>query len=733
MYQHRLIPGIAVEVQPPVVPEGLPRMDVALFVGFAQRGPVHRPVRVDSVDAYRATFGGDLVLAAGHANGPEANATLPSCVRAFFSNGGTRAWVIRVARTAEMERRCGRSIAQDTASTRTFALKVNKGDGAPPLVVRAASLGSWADNMHVSARLDRTGSSPRLMLRADVAGEADVRGPFSIDPADTSGWWAQTDDDAFYADRNTVAQPRNWLAPAGAPILHTLDALTDSWSEPVGAEPDPRTPLERDGLSRFDASLFLDPTLADSTVMRLADDAGQMRDIDGVQLLGLHGAFAVPGGNDFGEPSLIAIPDAAQLGWTGRVPPKFIKPKNTPGEIPEAWRDHRGSCAIPAARKDAEGPDRTRFLDCATSLLAMPVFDALVELQTGIAVDLRWSQSEPGATYVLEEAGRADFKDAFEIWRGPDLSKLVQTKREGTYYYRVHAEHDGNISMPSVTGFLLQRAAWETLAPCNYVTDTLVTLHAALLRACASMGDQFALLSLPRHFWSHHAAQHVDAVRSAFAGAERPLSFGALYHPWIVAAKGSATDPTTQPTPPEGAVAGTFARRARDRGAWIAPARVPLQDIVALSPALPDTQREAFAAAGINLVRNDAIGFVASDTFTLSREFDWRQVNVRRLISLLRRAATRWGAPFVFEPYGDTLRRAIERIFGHALDDMVRRGAFAGKGGNDSYRLAVDASGSDRNNGKLVVEIGVAPSQPMRFLTLVLAQAGERFTVAEER
>ncbi|MCB0238244.1 MAG: hypothetical protein KDH08_06280, partial [Anaerolineae bacterium] len=41
----------------------LPRLDVAAFVGFAQRGPLHTPVAVEDVDTYRAVFGGDVLLA----------------------------------------------------------------------------------------------------------------------------------------------------------------------------------------------------------------------------------------------------------------------------------------------------------------------------------------------------------------------------------------------------------------------------------------------------------------------------------------------------------------------------------------------------------------------------------------------------------------------------------------------------------------------------------------------
>jgi Bacteriophage tail sheath protein len=62
------------------------RMDVAGFVGIAQRGPIHWPVKVESWSQYRAAFGG--FLQEGY---------LPDAVDGFFANGGRTCWVVRVA------------------------------------------------------------------------------------------------------------------------------------------------------------------------------------------------------------------------------------------------------------------------------------------------------------------------------------------------------------------------------------------------------------------------------------------------------------------------------------------------------------------------------------------------------------------------------------------------------------------------------------------------------------
>lgn len=731
MYPRRLLPGIAVDVPPPAFPDALPRMDVALFVGFAERGPTHRPVAIESVEAYAEVFGGDLVLAHGEADEGPATAALAPTVRSFFSNGGTRAWVIRVARTEALERRWRGAayVPADVAVARTFTLP-----GIPGARVQASSVGSWADDMRVSARVERSAGRLRLMLRGERGGVGVVSGPFGTSPDDPDSWWSERDDDAFYADPASSAGGRGWLAPIGMPADWNLSGLSDFWSEPVGADMEVRTPLERDGLSRFDAELFLDPQLATVSINAIGDMAARMRDIDGAPLFGLHGAFAVPGGADFAEPSMIAVPDAVQPGWAPRVPETLPPPINVVGDIPASWRDHLGSCAVPEAKPDMLRPDPTRFLDCATRLLGAPVFVALASPQPAGIVTLSWSPSEPGATYVLEEAGRADFSGAEEIWRGTERTHGVRVDREGAYYYRVRAELDGNISAPSVTGFLVQDSAWEAVPDAGYDPEPMLAVRIALLRTCAAIGDQFALLSLPRHYRASDGAAHVATLATRFPANEtRALSYAALYHPWIASPIGSEVAPEWLVVPPEGAVAGTFARRARQRGAWLAPANIPIEDIIALSPVVRDRDREDFARARVNLLHRLPIGFVATDAMTLSGEYDWGEINVRRLMSLLRRVCVRRGAPFVFEPNGDVTRRAIERSFGHVLDDMVRRGAFAGKGKADSYRLVVDATESDRMNGRLVIEIAVAPAQPLRFLTLVLAQAGERFTVAEER
>ena len=69
-------------------------------------------------------------------------------------------------------------------------------------------------------------------------------------------------------------------------------------------------------------------------------------------------------------------------------------------------------------------------------------------------------------------------------------------------------------------------------------------------------------------------------------------------------------------------------------------------------------------------------------------------------------------------------------------DDLFRRGAFAGRRRAAVVPVVTDDTLNtppSRDAGRFIVELRVAPSLPMRFLAVRLAQSGERLTVAEER
>jgi phage tail sheath protein FI len=213
-------------------------------------------------------------------------------------------------------------------------------------------------------------------------------------------------------------------------------------------------------------------------------------------------------------------------------------------------------------------------------------------------------------------------------------------------------------------------------------------------------------------------------------GERATLSFGALYHPWLVA---QAEEGQLRRFPADGAVAGIMARRSLARGAWIAPANEPLRGLVALTPAIDRSRWLDLQQAHVNLVRHEPYGFVALSSETLSIDDDLRQINVRRLLQLLRRLALRLGPGLVFEPHDDAFRRRVRRDLEGVLRDLFARGAFAGDVPDRSYQVVFRSTPQDVEQGRFVADLRVAPSLPMEFLNVRLAQVGNQTVVTEGR
>jgi phage tail sheath protein FI len=272
---------------------------------------------------------------------------------------------------------------------------------------------------------------------------------------------------------------------------------------------------------------------------------------------------------------------------------------------------------------------------------------------------------------------------------------------------------------------VVQAAARDGEEPAAQLA-TLEQLHASLLIFCAARSDVFGLLSLPGHFRERSARQMRDRLVSSpsLAGEERTLSFGALYHPWIVARDGDL-----RTLPPDGAAAGIMAGRALAGGAWLAPANRVFAGALAvepngIDPALRYGER-------FNVVEQTPSGFLVLNSDTLSTDSELRTIGTRRLIILLRRLALREGNRLVFEPNDARLARRIERQFEEVMTFLYARRAFIGATHEQAFRVIVRASADDRDNGRLFIELRFAPAEPMVFLTVRMVEAGGTWVVME--
>ena len=387
-----------------------------------------------------------------------------------------------------------------------------------------------------------------------------------------------------------------------------------------------------------------------------------------------------------------------------------------------------------------------------------------------------------GARSELQEAADPGFETARTLSRAAASPFALAGVRAATLYYRVRlASADGTdgtaVADPAPPGpwsntvtLLARDLAAATLEPPQaFEADDLLAVHRALTRLAAARGDLLALLALPRHYRAADLADHLAALDppsgprqgppaavAPTAGADRvprltlgeasALSFAALYHPWLAAVRAGVGEPAgaaagsdagreVRLTPPDGPVAGTLALRARRGGAWLAPANLPFADGLALEPALGDDATALLAPGRANLLVQEPRGFLVASEHTLSLAAQTRPIHVRRLLALLRRLALREGTTDVFEPNDATFRAAVHERFRAALTELFTRGAFAGDTPARAFRVVTGESVNPPESidaGRFVVELRVAPSQPLVFLRVRLVQSGPEELAVQE-
>jgi len=600
---------------------------------------------------------------------------------------------------------------------------VTQDSGSPPGgTVRVSGQGLWSLS-HPPAAPSGKATAYRLTFDLRVRGDSSVFGLDNLGfaPGHPYFWGDLPADLDLYADPTSPipapAPTALWTIAASPRFPLAGGMFTNSIFVPVGmsaladqdapAIPAAAPPLVRDGLAAFDSSLFVDPKLAGTGAADLRAEADFIRFQSSAPraLLGMHMLL------DVDEVSLLSLPDAVQAGWQ----------PSAPQSSPQAGATN----PVPGPAKPAG------FFRCSQRALPAPVL-SVSDADSHGTYTLSWTASA-GETFELDEAESPDFADAVSILTGPDTSLTLFGKAHGDYFYKVRAIQGANTS-PWSNGIGV-RVAVSTGFGVNpvYNSATLLAVQQNALALCAARGDLLAVLDLPRSYREDDAIAYTGALKAA--GNQSTFSYGAVYHPWPIGR--DDTDSTEfRAIPPCGAAAGILARRANARGAWIAPANEVMSGIVDLEPRLARERRLDLLAAQINIIGQEARGFLTLSADTLSDDDEVRPINVRRLLILLRRIALQRGARYVFEPNSPAFQRLVATGFDAVLRDLFRRGAFAGSTPATSYQVVTDSSintPQSVDQGRFIVELKVAPAQPLTFLTVRLMETGDQTLFVESR
>jgi uncharacterized protein len=264
---------------------------------------------------------------------------------------------------------------------------------------------------------------------------------------------------------------------------------------------------------------------------------------------------------------------------------------------------------------------------------------------------------------------------------------------------------------PSALGQLI-------LDPRHFTDLTAIgALQRQVLDFCEAGGAMIALLDVPP------GLSQVQALRWR---AQFGSSWGAAYHPWLVA---SRTVPRAggalRALPPSAVAAGIIARKEIERGIQFGPANEVARAIVRLAEPQPADRADIFHPVGINCFVRGQDGVRLVSARTLSHDRAWRQLSVRRLMLMLERTLLRETQWAVFEPNGPVLWRDLRHAIDNLLLRLFRAGAWAGATPAESYFVRVNQEPARLERGELLVEIGVAPAEPLEFIVLCLRRDGD--------
>ncbi|MBV8042106.1 phage tail sheath C-terminal domain-containing protein [Pluralibacter sp.] len=201
--------------------------------------------------------------------------------------------------------------------------------------------------------------------------------------------------------------------------------------------------------------------------------------------------------------------------------------------------------------------------------------------------------------------------------------------------------------------------------------------------------------------------------------------YAAIYYPWLQASW------TTVDIPPSAAVAGAYCLNDRSRGVWKAPANMALQGGVLPKYRVSDTFQGAHTTGdkALNMIRqfnNGSPLIWGARTSKAATEEEWRYVPVRRLFNSAEKDIGDTMQTLMYEPNSQPTWERARSAISNYLYSLWRQGGLAGAREEEAYfvkiGLNVTMSPDDINDGKMIVQVGMAAVRPAEFIILQFTQ-----------
>ncbi len=244
-----------------------------------------------------------------------------------------------------------------------------------------------------------------------------------------------------------------------------------------------------------------------------------------------------------------------------------------------------------------------------------------------------------------------------------------------------------------------------------------IVAHQAQLVAFAEARREFTLLlDVPLGLPQRQILQWRNTIDSPYAAA---------YHPWLDVAAPLDNREALVRVNPSAFAAAVIAERENRLGVQHGPANQVAVGAVRVADTVTPAQHDALHPAGINVFLPERDGIRLTGARTLSRRPSLRQLNVVRLMTVLRLTLQREMTWAVFEPNGPDLWAEVRRMIHALLTRLYEAGAFRGATTKEAFFVRADRTTMSRNDldsGRFVCLVGVAPAEPVEYLVLEIAR-----------
>jgi len=644
------------------------RTDIAGFVGIAERGLMDTAVPVESFRQFQAQFGSFTGVG-----------FLAYSVRAFFENGGRRCWVVRVA--------SGDAVG---GASPAFTIVNNSAVPRRPVwCIRAFSPGVWGNNLTVM--LQETHRAQTVTVPGPIQTNASV-------VASTNGF-----------ERATLVELSQPGTPT--PVLKVVSEIDGRNQALVWVNDSPlRRQVYDSPLSGFDLNR---PILIESIEYNLL--VAEL----GVPIALYERLSLIPEHPNYGPTLLPKVTVSTRVEDNQLLPPI---PR--PVVVREKRKDFKELASFRVLETLEISSQPVRLADGRDGLSLLNTYDFIGEESSPLDSD-QVKKSKTRGLRVLEAV------DEVAIVAIPDIHIQPYLLAPSAPLPPCVPDLCLPTELPPAVPF---EAAQTTELPPVFSDSEIGQVEAALVEQCERCADRIALLDPP--FSASRNDQlglgAVIAWRSHFDS-----EYAALYYPWarVVDPLRSASA-LTRDIPPSGHVAGQYAATDFLVGVYKAPANNPLIWLQDVSVPIDPNQHGVLNSGGINVIRAlPGRGLRVMGARTVSSNPDWIYVNVRRLLMMIEKAIYKSIQWAVFEPNNAVTQAKLRLSLISFLLSLWEQGALAGKTPDEAFFVKCDVSNNppeETDSGKLLAQVGVAPSYPFEFVILRVGRAGNQFEVTEQ-